>query len=221
MARMARVVVPRYPHHVTQRGNRRQRTFFSDSDYRTYIKLLADARKNASVAIWAYCLMPNHVHLVVVPEHVDSLAYMFRETHRRYTLCVNVREGWKGHLWQERFHSVVMDDLHVLAAVRYVELNPVRAGLCRRPEQWPWSSARAHLEGVDDRLARVAPMLERVNDWQSYLATEECPDTFQRLRAHTRTGRPIGDDHFVELLEKLTGHRLRRRKPGPKPAISN
>lgn len=221
MARMARVVVPRYPHHVTQRGNRRQRTFFYDSDYRTYIKLLADARISASVAIWAYCLMPNHVHLVVVPEHVDSLACMFGETHRRYTRRVNVREGWSGHLWQERFHSVVMDDSHVLAAVRYVELNPVRAGLCSRPEQWPWSSARAHLQGVDDRLARVAPMLERVKDWQSYLGTEESPGTFRRLRTHTRTGRPIGDDDFVERLEKLTGHRLRRQKPGPKSEASN
>ena len=220
MARMARVVIPQYPHHVTQRGNRRQRTFFSDSDFRAYIKLLANARDSAEVTVWAYCLMPNHVHLVVVPNRDDSLACMFRDAHRQYTRHVNSREGWRGHLWQERFHSVVMDELHTLAAVRYVELNPVRAGLCGKPEQWPWSSARAHLRGWDDNLTAVAPMLDRISDWRAYLEAGEPETSCQRLRIHTRTGRPMGCDQFVEQLEGLTGRRLRTHKPGPKATAS-
>ena len=217
MARMARLVVPEYPHHVTQRGNRRQRTFFSESDYRAYIKLLIEARRSAAVSVWAYCLMPNHVHLIVVPQSDNSLARMFGEAHRRYTRRVNSREGWCGHLWQERFHSVVMDESHVLAAVRYVELNPVRGGLCGKPEQWPWSSVRAHLRGRDDDLVCVRPMLERVGDWRIYLTTDDTEDTYSRLRTHTQTGRPMGSERFVSRLEKLTGQRLRRQKPGPKP----
>ena len=127
MARMARVVVPHYPHHITQRGNRRQQTFFCNSDYLFYLHLLKEAKDLTQVDIWAYCLMPNHVHLVLVPEQQDGLAAFFSEAHRRYTKKINSREGWQGHLWQERFHSCVMDEPHLLAGVRYVELNPVKA----------------------------------------------------------------------------------------------
>ena len=167
MARMPRLVVPGYPHHVTQRGNRRQQTFFSAEDYQAYIRLLAEARDDAGVQIWSYCLMPNHVHLVVVPARPDSLADFFKEAHRRYTRIINLREGWRGHLWQERFHSFVMDEQHLRAAVRYVELNPVRAKLCHRAEQWAWSSARAHLNSADDALLTAAPMLARVSNWST------------------------------------------------------
>lgn len=135
MARMARLVVPGYPHHVTQRGNRRQKTFFSIDDYASYIKLLAAAKSKAGVEVWAYCLMPNHVHLVVVPKTESSLAALFSDAHRRYTRRINAREGWKGHLWQERFHSSVMDENYLLSTVRYVELNPVRARLCDQADR--------------------------------------------------------------------------------------
>ena len=161
---MARIVVPDYPHHVTQRGNRRQKTFFSDDDYRTYLELLTEAKSESQVDIWAYCLMPNHVHIVAVPEHTDSLAKFFRNAHRQYSRMINFREGWRGHLWQERFHSFVMDECHLMAAVRYVELNPVRASMCLEPQDWQWSSVRAHLLGRDDSVVRVEPMLQRVTD---------------------------------------------------------
>jgi putative transposase len=216
MARMPRLVVPGYPHHVTQRGARRQQTFFSDEDFQTYINLLADALEATGVQIWSYCLMPNHVHLVVVPEHPESLADLFRNAHRRYTRIINLREGWRGHLWQERFHSFVMDERHLMAAVRYVELNPVRAKLCSRAEHWPWSSAMAHLTGVDDALVTVAPMLERISNWASYLETTESHKRLDALRGHTRTGRPAGDDEFIRALSLLTGRELNKRKPGPK-----
>ena len=124
MPRMARVVVPGYPHHATQRGNRRQNVFFSDRDYTTYLSIMLQAITRARVTVWAYCLMPNHCHWIVVPQDSDGLRQFFAEGHRRYTTAINRRNGWRGHLWQERFHSFVMDEPHLLAAVRYVETNP-------------------------------------------------------------------------------------------------
>src|SRR6185503_8599863 len=145
MPRLARLVVPDIPHHVTQRGNRRQPTFFSDEDYRLYLHLLGEWSRRAGTAVWAWCLMPNHVHLILVPSHEDGLRAALAEAHRRYTRRINAREDWRGHLWQSRFASFPMDEDHLLACARYVELNPVRAGLVARPEHWRWSSARAHL----------------------------------------------------------------------------
>ena len=218
MARMPRVVVPGYPHHVTQRGSRRQRTFFNEADYSLYLELLAEARQRAGIEFWAYCLMPNHVHHVVVPHDKTSLTVLFREAHRRYTRKINCRNGWRGHLWQERFHSFVTDERHLLAAVRYVELNPVRAGLVEQPEAWPWSSARAHLRGRNDRLVEVHPMLSRVGDWGSYLTATDSQEMIDAIRMHTRTGRPQGSDSFLAALEEQTGRSLRKKKPGPKSA---
>lgn len=218
MARMPRLVVPGLPHHVTQRGNRRMQTFFSNDDYRTYLALMAEGKEDAGIAVWAYCLMPNHVHLVVVPERKDSLAQLFRTVHRRYTRHINLREDWRGHLWQERFHSFVMDEHYLLAAVRYTELNPVRARLCARPEDWPWSSARAHLARKNDTVVTVGPMLQRVTSWGQYLATDEQGEA-SKIRHYASTGRPAGEASFVEQLEGLTGRALQKRKPGPSRAI--
>ena len=217
MARIARVVVPGVPHHVTQRGNRRLDTFFNDGDYRAYIDLLAEHAATAGVAVWAYCLMPNHVHLVLVPQDADGLRRALGEAHRRYTRRVNLREGWRGHLWQERFHSFAMDEGHLLAAARYVELNPVRAKLKRRARDWRWSSARAHLAGHDDALVAVAPLLERVPDWRGFLAGGLEEEALEALRRHTRTGRPLGNPAFLARLEARLGRRLRPGKPGPRP----
>ena len=216
MARMPRVVVPHFPHHVTQRGSRRQKTFFSDDDYRAYINLIADAKREVGVDVWAYCLMPNHVHLVIVPNEPNSLANLFRVAHRQYTRRINLREGWCGHLWQERFRSFVMDEMHLIAAVRYVEWNPVRASLCERPGDWAWSSARAHLTGQDDELVSVAPMASRVGDWPRYLAVTGQRQQQDAIREHTRTGRPAGENSFLRQLELITGRNLRKSKPGRK-----
>ncbi|MDH3970238.1 MAG: transposase [Rhodospirillales bacterium] len=217
MARFARVVVPGVPHHVTQRGNRRLETFFNDGDYRAYLDLLAEHCAAAEVAVWAYCLMPNHVHLILVPGDEDGLRRALGEAHRRYTRRVNFREGWRGHLWQERFHSFAMDEGHLLAAARYVELNPVRAKLKRRARDWRWSSARAHLAGRDDALVAVAPLLELVPDWRAFLAGGLEEEALEALRRHTRTGRPLGSPAFLEALEARLGRRLRPGKPGPRP----
>ena len=176
MPRTARIVVPGVPHHVTQRGNRRQPVFFADSDYETYKTLMREWCAQAGVEIWAYCLMTNHVHLVAVPESAPALARAIGEAHRRYTAEINGREGWTGHLWQGRFASFAMDDAYALRAARYVELNPVAATMTRRAEEYAWSSARAHVAGRDDGLARVAPLRERVGDWRAFLESGDPAD---------------------------------------------
>ena len=215
MARLARVVVPGYPHHITQRGNRRLPTFFSDDDYEAYLALMAEQCAACGVAIWAWCLMPNHVHLVAVPETAEALARAVGEAHRRYTRRINFREGWRGYLWQGRFGSFVMQRRHTLAAVRYVERNPVRAGLVRRAWRWPWSSARAHVEGRGDALVGPGgPLVAEVNDWRAFLAAAEDEATVEALRRHGRTGRPWGDLAFLRRLERRLDRRLVPGTPG-------
>ena len=154
MARIARFVVPGLPHHVTQRGNRRERVFFADEDYELYRDLLSSQCRKQGVAVWAYCLMPNHIHLILVPDRAEALGRALGETHRRYSAVVNARLRVTGHLFQSRFGSAVMDEEHLMAAARYVALNPVRARLVARAEDWRWSSVKAHLEGQGRRAGQ-------------------------------------------------------------------
>jgi putative transposase len=216
MARIARVIASGIPHHITQRGNRRLQTFFSDDDYRAYLALLAEWCKKCSVEIWAYCLMPNHLHLIAVPECEDSLRRGIGEAHRRYSRMINFRENWRGHLWQGRFASFPMDESYLLAAARYVEMNPVVAGLVDEAAAWPWSSARAHLTAKDDDVATVAPLLEMAGDWQLFLAGAGNEEQVSAIRKHERTGRPLGTECFVDRLETFLNRPLKRCKPGPK-----
>jgi len=216
MARIARVVVPGVPHHVTQRGNRRQQTFFREEDYQTYLDLMGEWCSRWGVEVWAYCLMPNHVHLIAVPPSEDALRRAIGEAHRRYTTRVNRRKRWRGHLWQGRFASFPMDDGHLYAAARYVELNPVRARLVAEPGAYRWSSAAAHLAGRDDRLVRVAPLRARFGDWAEFLSEGLSPEQAELIRRHERTGRPLGSEGFVARLEGLLGRLLHPQKRGPK-----
>ncbi len=218
MARLARLVVPGYPHHITQRGVRRLETFFQDSDYEAYMAFVTEGCKKAGTKVWAYCLMPNHVHLILVPSSEDGLRAALGEAHRRYTRHVNFREGWRGYLWQGRFHSFPMDEQYLIACARYVELNPVRAGLVAKPEEWRWSSAGAHLAGKDDALVQSEPLLKLVPNWASFLAGGVKGAELKRLRTHSNTGRPCGAEAWVEQLEQETGRTLRRKRPGPKKA---
>ena len=193
-------------------------TFFCDEDYVLYLKLMAEWCLQWQVEIWAYCLMSNHVHLIAVPGTEKGLCRAIGEAHRRYTRHINFREGWRGHLWQGRFASYPMDENYLLAAVRYIELNPVRAGLVEFAETYAWSSASAHVSGQDDLLVKVKPLKEIVGDWRTFLSGAINNETSEIIRGHERTGRPLGSEDFIDDLEKSLVRPVRRRKPGPKRA---
>ena len=218
MVRLPRLVLPGIPYHVTQRGNRRERTFFEEADYALYRDLLAQAAESAGAEIWCYCLMPNHVHVVVVPADEDGLRRTFAETHRRYTGFINARSRWTGHLWQGRFGAVAMDEDHLANAVRYVSFNPVRARLVERAKDWKWSSVGAHIAGKDDGVVRVAPVLERYGDFAAFL-DEPVDDEagWRKLRMSETSGRPLGSEAWLSAIETRTGRKLQPQKRGPKP----
>ena len=214
MPKFRRLVVEGYPHHVTQRGVRRQRTFFRDCDYRAYIQIAADQLEDLDLNVLAYCLMPNHVHFVVVPRTKGVLSKYFCEVHKRYARRTNALRNWQGHLWQQRFYSVVMDERHTLAAMRYVELNPVRAGLVDYASEWVWSSAGGNLGMQDDRLIDTRATGEIISNWAAYLAEPISIEETDAIRRQTRTGRPEGTDAFISLMEARSGRRIRQRKRG-------
>ena len=218
MARLARLVVPGLPHLVTQRGNGRAQTFFSDDDYALYRDLLAESCRAAGVAVWAWVLMPNHVHLVLVPEAAQALRRALAPVHRRYAGHLHARLRRTGHFWQGRFGAVALDEAHLGAALRYIALNPVRARLARRPEEWRWSSVHAHLSGREDGLTAVAPVLSRWPRFAELIALGPDEAAFTRLRRAETIGRPLGDEAFVGRLETLTRRALKPGKRGPKPA---
>ena len=218
MARLPRVVIPGIPHHVTQRGNGRQRTFFEEADYALYLDLLAQAAERAHAEIWAYCLMPNHVHVVLTPSDEDGLWRTFGELHRRYTGYINARRRKTGHLWQGRYGSVAMDEGHLIAALRYVALNPVRARRVARAGDWRWSSTGALLAGQDDTVVRVAPALSRVGDFAAFLDEDfDEAATYGPLRKAELVGRPVGTSAWLTAMEARTGLTLAPGKRGPKP----
>ena len=214
---MARAVASGLPHHVTQRGNRRQQTFFNKEDYQSYLELMAEWCGVRQVDIWAYCLMPNHIHLIAIPKEKESLTLAIGEAHRRYTRRINFREGWRGHLWQGRFSSFIMDENHLLACTKYIEMNPVRAGLVKKARDWPWSSAKAHIRGQDDLLVKVKPLLEMTEkNWSKFLTDYPEEAEIELLKKHERTGRPLGSQVFVKKVETLLGRFLQPKKVGRK-----
>lgn len=211
MPRIARIVIPDCPHHVIQRGNRRQTTFFSDSDKALYLNLLKRHGEKAGVSVLAYCLMDNHVHLIAIPKTKESFARGIGETHRRYTTIINTREDWKGYLWQGRFISFPLDEPHFYSAVRYAERNPVRAGIVTRAEQYPWSSARAHVRKLGDPLLSNIGQFLSIRNWARYLREPDKEAFIEQMKRSERTGRPLGDEAFLIRLEEITGRRLRLR----------
>jgi putative transposase len=204
---------------VVQRGARRLQTFFDAGDYRRYLLGLRGEAERWDLSVWAYCLMPNHVHLVVVPSRPDGLSAPVGEAHRRYAWLINRREGWNGHLWQERFSSFPMDAEHLCLAVRYVLLNPVRAGLVREAWDWPYSSVAAHLGQGRDPLVDPAPLAKRIEDWTGYLRPGLLPAA-EILRRHARSGLPLGSESFVAGLERLLDRPLRPLPRGRPPGAA-
>ena len=204
MARAARVVAEGYPHHVVQRGNRRLEVFFSDEDRRAYLSFLKNACERYGVKVWAYCLMDNHVHIIAVPKKADALARCFSDAHVRYTRQINKRQEWKGHLWQARFGSNVLDERYLLAAIRYVERNPVRAGMVKEAGEYRWSSAAWHMGKVsDDPLVTGDDMLkELIGNWRRYLHAADEKVFLEMIRREAYGTRPVGDERFVKRLER-------------------
>jgi putative transposase len=229
MPRRPRVIVPGVAHHVTQRGNNRQPVFHSSDDRRFYLDLLGRHATRYGVRILGYCLMTNHVHLVAVPESEDSLARALGCTHSEYALALNHAQGWSGHVWQNRFFSCLLDESHLLRALCYVELNPVRAGLASEPWGWPWSSARAHTLGhvvdpvLDCRWAEYFGGWD-YGEWQEILSAGMSGGECDTVRRATHTGEPLGSLEFVTTLERQAGRRLRvlaRGRPPKKPEAAD
>lgn len=222
MARFARVVVPGGVYHVTHRGNRGAPVFLAPQDREDYKSRLSEAAERYGLEVWAYCLMTNHVHLIAVGSAADSLARAIHGAHGLHARDLNRRMGWRGHLWANRFYSTLLDEPHLWTAVRYVELNPVRAGLVATATDWGWSSARAHARAQQDPLLSPSrPFPAGVPDWSRFLEQGADDDALESIRANTSTGRPTGSPGFVRSLEQVLGRRLRpaprRRQPPPSP----
>jgi|WetSurMetagenome_2_1015567.scaffolds.fasta_scaffold03221_3 putative transposase len=216
MTRVARVVVPGIPHHLTQRGNRRANVFFSDNDRQRYLQLLLQYSRKYGLETLAYCLMTNRIHLICVPENEKSLSLTLKPVNMRYAQHVNWTLGSCGRLWQGRFYSCVLDDDHLWAAIRYVEQNPVRARMVRRAEDYAWSSAAAHCGLRQDSV--LSPLSEGClvasADWSVWLAEGDQAEMLATLRLHTRTGRPAGGKHFIAALESKPGRTLQAKPIG-------
>jgi putative transposase len=213
LPRRARIVAAGFPHHVTHRGHDKGKTFFGDHDYADYLTILGQEGRRAGVEVWAYCLMPNHVHLILVPKDENGLAKAVGETSRRHAYAVNRREGKQGRLWQSRFYSVALDERHLVEAVRYVLLNPVRAKLTKSPGQWKWCSLEAHERGSDP-LVTTAPLRSRIASFEKFLSAGLARDAAKKVRAATKNGRPLGDDKFVGHLSHLLGRDVATRPRG-------
>lgn len=218
MPRIARVVAVGLPHHITQRGNYQQVVFLDEADRRRYLWWIRDYSIKYDLSILAYCLMQNHVHFIAIPYKIDSLAKTFNAAHMRYSQYLNEKLEKKGHLWQGRFYSCILDEPHLILAARYIERNPVRAGLVEKPWQWLWSSALEHVNGKTDGIIKLGNLFEIVgmshSSWKEYIDKQEKEDLLQRIRKYTIKGSPLGTTEFVEKLEGETGRKLRVLRVG-------
>jgi putative transposase len=223
MTRTARIVIPGCPHHVTQRGNNRQTVFHSDSDRDFFLELKWKRFSLYKLQTLGFALLSNHTHDVSIPETPPSLAKGFGLLHYDFARWQNLNKNRTGHLWQERFFSCPLDEDHFWKALRYVELNPVRAGLVKHAWEWPWSSAQAHISGIDKTgHLNLDPWRMRFNGdtWREFLEQGLEKDEHDQIRTATKTGHPLGNEAFIRHLEELTGRILHPRKPGRKPATT-
>jgi putative transposase len=210
-------VFPGVPHHVTQRGNHRERVFFGASDCTTYLRLLKEQADFHELDVVAYCLMPNHVHLVVVPPKAASLHRALKAVNGHYAQHINRTNEITGHLWQGRYFSSPLDATYLLNAVRYVELNPVRAGMAAKAEEFEWSSAGAHCGIRRDPLVDARPLLAELTgiaDWSRWLADGVADDSAAILRLNGTQNLPCGSSEFIAQLEARAGRTLRYRPRG-------
>jgi putative transposase len=218
MPRLPRTVFAGIPHHITQRGNRRDDVFFNDEDRKAYLLWLKEYSEKSGVEVFAYCLMTNHVHLVAVPTTDDGLQRMLKPLHMRYAQHINRAMNWKGHIWQGRFFSSPLDESYLWAAVRYVERNPVRAGMVERAENYQWSSAAAHCgnrpDGVLDLESGWNKQFAVVEDWSAWLSEGDEMEKVRILRQNAEKGLPCGNADFIQRLGLKVGRLLEFRPQG-------
>lgn len=210
MPRFARIVIPNVPHHITQRGNYQQKVFDNDNDYKQYCQWINEYAQENSVDILAYCLMSNHVHFVVIPKEEKSLAKFFNNTHMRYSQYLNRNRGLKGHLWQGRFYSCVLDNVHLYRTVRYVENNPVRAKIVTKAWDYEYSSAKDHV-GIRKRPLLKTTQYNWVKDkeqWKEYLG-EDDSEIIKDIRIKTKRGLVVGTEKFIKELENILKRSLK------------
>ena len=213
MPRIARVVAPGIPHHITQRGNYRQNIFLDDTDRVRYLTWLREDSEKYGLKIIAYCLMHNHVHYIAIPEREDSLAKTFNAVNMKYSQYLNKKMKNTGHLWQGRYYSCILDAVHLLTAARYVERNPARANIVKKPWHWEWSSARANAFREESKFLKLSSLFDYVNmspeSWREFIDNKEDETEVKSIRKHTRSGRPFAVDAFVGELEGILGRSLR------------
>jgi len=214
MGRLARVVLPGEVHHITQRGVRSMDIFFEDDDRKGYLSLLKEQGERVGLEFICYCLMTNHIHLLVIPSEEDSLRRGIGETHRLFTRHINFKTKTRGHLLQGRFFSCPLDTSHFLAAARYIERNPVRAMKCEKAEEFQWSSARYHLglSKSDPIIKKKYKGIGKPQEWAKWLESD--PPDINELRYYFRVGRPLGGESFIKQAELITGRSLFPKKPG-------
>ncbi len=216
MPRIARIVGAGYPHHIVQRGNNRESVFLDLKDYQKYLSFLAKYSEEKDAAILSYCLMPNHVHLLVIPSTEKTLAKMMQGVTLCYTQHLNRENGRTGRLWECRYHSTIVDeDRYLWTVSRYIENNPVRAGMVKKPEDYPYSSARAHLLGKKDPILNrdLFDKNER-NEYRGFVRLEEDKKALEEIRKQTRVGRPIGKADFLRTLSESVGRNLSLKPRG-------
>ena len=225
MPRIARIITDKHPCHITQRGNNRQDVFLDDEDRKAYLTFFKALAQKYRVHILGYCLMTNHVHLIVVPDKAAALAKAIGGTHFRYTQYFNRKCNRSGHLWQNRFYSVVLEDNHLITAMRYIERNPVRTKEVRKAEDYPWSSPKVHINGTDPEALVDMDLWKQLIDssnWRQVLRSPEEEAEFEGLRKHTMTGRPYGAEGFLKKLERRLERRVRALPVGrPKTKQTN
>ncbi len=219
MGRIPRIIVPGEAHHVTQRGNRRQNVFFSQADFDCYLKLLWASAENFKFSVWSYCLMQNHIHLLIVPDSEDGMRDGMATLHQTYACAINKKYGWKGRLWQGRFFSSLIERENIAMVARYIELNPVRARICDHAVDYPWSSALASCSRTDGQNG-FAPIMAPGGTWADYLAHDPHAarqSHYDKIRSSVRTGRPLASETFQKSLETKIGIKLLAQKKGRKP----
>jgi putative transposase len=216
MARQARIIIPQYPHHIAQRGNKGQPVFFEKEDYQTYFNLLSEQIGAFELGLYSYCLMPNQIHLLAEPQNNISLSRAIGETNRQYTRYINQKKGTSGNLFQNRFFSYPMDEQHSLRAARFIEILPLTAGITPKPQNYLWSSAKYRIKNLENVQLKPFRNFHMAQNWEEFLARPVDEEEMTLIQTHLQTGRPRGSSLFLDSVEQMVGRPVRPMKRGRK-----